>query len=92
MLTRTVIERVVAAALDEDAPWGDLTSEALIPADATARAELVAREIGVFSGSEGFRAAFTLTDPSIEVEVRAACSPPNGSAGTSFNACRGSRP
>ena len=28
------IDRIVGAALDEDAPWGDLTSETLIPADA----------------------------------------------------------
>ncbi|MGR9777614.1 nicotinate-nucleotide diphosphorylase, partial [Escherichia coli] len=70
MLTRAAIDRVVTAALEEDAPWGDLTSETLIPADATARAELVAREIGVFSGAEVFRAAFTLTDPTIDVEIR----------------------
>ena len=40
MLTRAHIDEVVRAALDEDAPWGDLTSETLIPADATATAEL----------------------------------------------------
>ena len=36
MLTPAVIDRTVRAALDEDAPWGDLTSEHLIPADGTA--------------------------------------------------------
>ena len=72
MLTRSTIDRVVAAALDEDAPWGDLTGEALIPADATARAELVAREDGVFSGGDVFEAAFRLTDPAIRVELRSA--------------------
>lgn len=68
MLTRSTIDRVVAAALEEDAPWGDLTSETLIPASATARAELVARELGVFSGAAVFEAAFRLTDPAIRVE------------------------
>ncbi|KTS01038.1 carboxylating nicotinate-nucleotide diphosphorylase [Microbacterium testaceum] len=68
MLTRAAIERVVSAALTEDAPWGDLTSETLIPADAVARAALVARVDGVFSGAAVFAAAFTLTDPSIVVE------------------------
>ncbi|WP_312677164.1 carboxylating nicotinate-nucleotide diphosphorylase [Microbacterium sp.] len=72
MLTRAHIDRVVAAALDEDAPWGDLTSQTLIPADAAATADLVAREDGVFSGGEVFAAAFTLTDSRIAVEVRAA--------------------
>ncbi|PPF12763.1 MULTISPECIES: carboxylating nicotinate-nucleotide diphosphorylase [unclassified Rathayibacter] len=50
MLTRQSIDRVVTLALEEDAPWGDLTSDTLLPADATASAALVAREPGVFSG------------------------------------------
>lgn len=62
------IDRIVGAALDEDAPWGDLTSETLIPADATATAELVAREGGVLSGIDVFAAAFRLVDPAIAVE------------------------
>ncbi|MET0812085.1 MAG: carboxylating nicotinate-nucleotide diphosphorylase [Microbacterium sp.] len=69
MLTRTVIDRVVSAALEEDAPWGDLTSEHLIPEGATATADLVAREAGVFSGGEVFAAAFRLTDPRVEVRL-----------------------
>jgi len=69
MLTRAVIDRAVGAALEEDAPWGDLTSEALIPENAVARADLVARERGVFSGGEVFEAAFRLTDPRIGVEL-----------------------
>jgi len=69
MLTRTIIDRAVAAALEEDAPWGDVTSETLITADATARAELIGRERGVFSGGEVFAAAFRLTDPWIDVEL-----------------------
>lgn len=62
------IDRIVGAALDEDAPWGDLTSETLIPVHATATAELVAREGGVLSGIEVFAAAFRLVDPAISVE------------------------
>ena len=69
MLTRSHIEAVVRATLDEDAPWGDLTSETLIPADATATADLRAREDGVFSGGVVFAAAFALTDPRIEVDL-----------------------
>ncbi|PZU49670.1 MAG: carboxylating nicotinate-nucleotide diphosphorylase [Microbacterium sp.] len=70
MLTRAHIDRVVQAALDEDAPWGDVTSTYLIPADAVATADLVAREAGVFSGGEVFAAAFALTDAAITVELR----------------------
>jgi nicotinate-nucleotide pyrophosphorylase (carboxylating) len=69
MLTKSVIDRAVAAALEEDAPWGDITSEMLIPVSSTARAELIAREPGVFSGGEVFAAAFRLTDATIQVEL-----------------------
>ncbi|AZS44155.1 putative nicotinate-nucleotide pyrophosphorylase [carboxylating] [Microbacterium oleivorans] len=70
MLSPAVIETTVRAALLEDAPWGDITSEALIPASATATAELVAREEGVFSGGAVFAAAFALTDDRMDVDVR----------------------
>ena len=69
MLTPATIDRAVGAALEEDAPWGDITSEMLIPAAAIARADLVAREAGIFSGGEVFAAAFRLTDPAAEVEL-----------------------
>ncbi|MCU1513926.1 MAG: carboxylating nicotinate-nucleotide diphosphorylase [Microbacteriaceae bacterium] len=69
MLTPEHIRTVVQAALVEDAPWGDVTSQNLIPAEATATALLVAREAGVFSGGEVFSAAMTLTDPAITVAI-----------------------
>lgn len=69
MLTRAQIDRTVAAALEEDAPWGDVTSDYLIPETATATADLVARQTGVFSGGEVFAAAFRLTDPAVEVRL-----------------------
>ncbi|CAN5328675.1 carboxylating nicotinate-nucleotide diphosphorylase [soil metagenome] len=68
MLSSNQIEPVVRMALAEDAPWGDITSESLIPEGATATARLVAREPGVFSGGEVFRAAMRLTDAHIRVD------------------------
>ena len=62
MLSSTTIENVVRMALDEDAPWGDITSESLIPANAQAHAELVAREPGIFCGGEVFATAMRMTD------------------------------
>lgn len=70
MLDQKIIDTAVAAALAEDAPQGDITSETLIPADATATANLDAREPGVFSGGAVFAAAFTLTDPSVSIELK----------------------
>lgn len=72
MLIPALLTRVVGAALEEDAPWGDLTSTALLPADATATADLVAREAGVLAGGDVFAAAFTLTDPSTVVDLHVA--------------------
>lgn len=72
MLTPALVDDVVGAALREDAPWGDVTSEYLIPADATAVATLSAREPGVFAGRAAFEAAFRLTDARITVEWRLA--------------------
>jgi len=72
MLTPALLTRVVGAALEEDAPWGDLTSTALLPAAATATADLVAREPGVLAGGDVFAAAFTLTDPETVVDLHLA--------------------
>lgn len=69
MLERRQILRVVEAALDEDAPHGDLTSEVFVPRDAVATADLVAREPGVFAGAEIVEVALTALDPQAEVDV-----------------------
>jgi nicotinate-nucleotide pyrophosphorylase (carboxylating) len=63
--SRDAIHRLVRVALEEDAPWGDLTSQSLIPASARATASLVAREPGVLSGEDVFSAAMSLTEPAI---------------------------
>ena len=72
MLERRHIDTVVDAALDEDAPNGDLTSEAFVPASATATADLVAREPGVFAGAEVFEVAMTRLDDRVKVSALAA--------------------
>ncbi len=69
MITPATLTRTVSAALEEDAPWGDITSTALLPADARATADLVAREAGVFSGGEVFAAAFTLANSATQVDL-----------------------
>lgn len=63
------IDHVIQLALEEDVPFGDLTTEAFVPAGAQARAELTAREAGVFSGGEVFRRAMTALDPQVEVSL-----------------------
>ena len=63
-----VIARTVRMALEEDAPWGDITSQAFIPAEAVVTAQLVAREPGVLAGEAIFTAAMQLTSPLIDVQ------------------------
>lgn len=65
----STIDDIIRRALEEDAPWGDLTSEVFLPADARATAALVGREPGVFSGGAVFARVFELVDPGTRVEV-----------------------
>jgi len=69
MLTRDQIDKVVRMALEEDAPFGDITSETLVPLSAVAAADLVAREPGVFSGGEVFAIAMTTLDDTVKVTL-----------------------
>jgi nicotinate-nucleotide pyrophosphorylase (carboxylating) len=55
------IEAIVRMALMEDAPWGDITSQSLLPADARISAQLVARENGILCGEDIFAAAMRMT-------------------------------
>ncbi|MGL4338946.1 MAG: carboxylating nicotinate-nucleotide diphosphorylase [Rhodoglobus sp.] len=66
-----IADDIIRRALAEDAPWGDITSDALLPASSTAQARLVAREPGVVSGLEIFARVFAVTDPGSAVELLA---------------------
>ncbi|ABK03937.1 nicotinate-nucleotide pyrophosphorylase (carboxylating) [Arthrobacter sp. PvP102] len=68
-LPETAVQEVLRAALAEDAPYGDITSQVLIPAEARATAVLNARVPGVLSGGAVFAAAMKLTDPDAVVEL-----------------------
>jgi nicotinate-nucleotide pyrophosphorylase (carboxylating) len=65
------LDRIVEAALAEDLPWGDLTTDNLIPTGVTARAEAVARAGGVIAGLPVFERVFVRLDP--QVTVAACC-------------------
>ena len=62
----------LAAALAEDAPWGDVSSEAFVPEQARITARVVAREAGVLSGTNALEAAFRLVDPAVSVTLHLA--------------------
>ena len=65
--TLAAITAIIDRALDEDAPWGDATSEAAIPADASATARVVSRVEGVLAGGLPLELAFTRVDPTTRV-------------------------
>ncbi|WP_083508785.1 carboxylating nicotinate-nucleotide diphosphorylase [Arthrobacter alpinus] len=66
-LPEEAVAEVLRRAFAEDAPYGDVTSQVLIPATATATALLVAREPGTFSGGAVFEAAMKMQDPASHV-------------------------
>jgi len=62
------LDRLIHAALSEDLGLGDITSEAAVPADAAARAELVAKEDFVLAGLDVAARVFSFLDGSIAFE------------------------
>ena len=69
-LPALLVEPLVRAALLEDlGRAGDLTSDAIIPPDAVARAVLQAREPGVVAGLDFAGTAFRLIDPQLQMTV-----------------------
>ena len=69
-LPMVMIEPVMRSALLEDlGRAGDLTTDAIVPADAMTRTALVARQTGVVAGLDFAVAAFRLIDPAIKVAV-----------------------
>jgi len=67
-VNRLIWEPVVRAALAEDlGRAGDVTTDAIVPADLCANAAVVARADGVIAGLVPGVAAFTIYDPAVEV-------------------------
>ena len=61
------VDAIIDRALAEDLHAGDVTSRATVPATATARARLIAREPLVFCGGSVAAAVFRRVDPSAVV-------------------------
>ncbi len=59
-------EELVDHALAEDWAWGDVTTQALIPADAEGKATFVAKSAGVVAGIEVVHLVFSRVDPSLK--------------------------
>ena len=60
-------DRLILAALDEDIPTEDLSTNAIITDYTKGRAELLCKQDGIIAGLDVFARTFTLLDDSIEV-------------------------
>jgi nicotinate-nucleotide pyrophosphorylase (carboxylating) len=68
-MLRLLVEPIVRAALAEDlGRAGDITTDAIVPADAEVTAIMAARQPGVLAGLEAGLLAFELLDPSLRLD------------------------
>jgi nicotinate-nucleotide pyrophosphorylase (carboxylating) len=66
---RLIIEPIVRAALLEDlGRAGDITTDAIVPVEATVEAVITARQPGVLAGLDAALLAFELVDPTLRIE------------------------
>lgn len=77
-MTNQDIDAIVEAALKEDMPEGDITSESMIPPESRSRAVIVAKEDGILAGIEVAKRVFLKVDPNIVVTKAAADGSPVG--------------
>jgi nicotinate-nucleotide pyrophosphorylase (carboxylating) len=69
-LPRLLVEPMIRAALLEDlGRAGDITSNAVIPAEAMAEGAIIARDAGVIAGTQAAALAFALVDPAIGITI-----------------------
>jgi nicotinate-nucleotide pyrophosphorylase (carboxylating) len=69
MTMRLLIEPMVRAALLEDlGRAGDITTDAVVPAEATVEGLIAARQPGVLAGLDAALLAFELLDPALRIE------------------------
>ena len=69
MAVRLIIEPVVRAALLEDlGRAGDITTDAVVPAEARVEGVIAARQPGVLAGLDAALLAFELIDPALRIE------------------------
>ena len=63
------IDELIYATLDEDMPFGDITTEYTVPDKSVSRARLIAKQEGVIAGIEIFKRVFEILNPDIDVQL-----------------------
>ena len=59
------LDAIIALALREDMPDGDITSEAVVPSNAVSKAVILAKETGILAGLDVARRVFEKVDPRV---------------------------
>ncbi len=65
------IFEAIRRALDEDIGPGDATSNSIIPAEATMRGQIIAKQDGMIAGLDVAKAVYATFDPQVEFTVKA---------------------
>jgi nicotinate-nucleotide pyrophosphorylase (carboxylating) len=68
-LSEEQLDSLVDLALAEDTSHGDITSEAIIPADLSGKASILVKETGILAGVDVARRVFQHIDPSLRISV-----------------------
>lgn len=63
------IDELIYATLEEDMPFGDITTEYTVPENSISKARLIAKQEGVVAGMEIFKRVFEILNPDINVET-----------------------
>jgi nicotinate-nucleotide pyrophosphorylase (carboxylating) len=66
----TKIDNLIDLALEEDASFGDITSQSIFPADHVSKAQILAREDMVICGLKIAKRVFRRIDPSVKVKFK----------------------
>lgn len=67
MLNFLVIDKIIRDALIEDMPYGDITTDLLIPQESTSSAVLLAKESGILCGIDVAKRVFEILDSNIKI-------------------------
>lgn len=65
-----ILDPIITAALNEDVGSGDITSDAILPADMTCRGKIVCKQDGVIAGLPVAQRVFTLVDERLQFDCK----------------------
>lgn len=69
MLNYDQIDKVIRLSLEEDMPFGDITTENIIPEESCSSARFIAKEDGILAGMPVVERTFYLIDPRVKLEI-----------------------